>query len=161
MYSCSGKIDTFSVPSKSRKCVNLSGKKVIIKNGQHLIKNDQKWSKWSKMATYLRNGSHYKTKKYVYERGTRDWIAQKFNYKTKISVIKHIFAQIVFRSIMNLRKVKKCFAWDHFCNFCEIGAISWADICSFWTPLSISKNVWHPDSRFQFNGTIASYRLTF
>ena len=106
----------------------------------------QKWpkfnQKWSKMATYLRDGSHYKTKKYVYE----------------ISIIKHIFAQIVFRSIMNFRKVKECFIGDHFCNFCEIGAISWADICSFWTPLSISKNVWHPDSRFQFNGNIASYR---
>ena len=28
MYSCPGKIDTFPVPSKSRKCVNLSGEKI-------------------------------------------------------------------------------------------------------------------------------------
>ena len=113
---------------KIQKMCQSFRKKSYHKNGQHLVKNDQKWSK---MATYLGDGSLYKTKKYVYERGTRDWIAQKFNYKTKISVIKHIFAQIVFRSIMNFRKVKECFIWDHFCNFCEIGAMSWADICSF------------------------------
>ena len=29
-YSPPGKIDTFSVPSKSRKCVNLSGEKIQL-----------------------------------------------------------------------------------------------------------------------------------
>ena len=39
----------------------------------------------------IRGVSNYKTKKCVYKRGTRDFSAQKFNYKTEISIIKHIF----------------------------------------------------------------------
>ena len=35
----------------------------------------------------LRGGSHYKTNKCVYERGTRDWIARKFNNKTHFRFI--------------------------------------------------------------------------
>ena len=39
IYSRPGKIDTFSVPSKSRKCFNLSGEKnSTMKNDQNLIK---------------------------------------------------------------------------------------------------------------------------
>ena len=57
--------------------------------------------------------------------------------------------------------------FGHFCKIekARIGAISWADICSVWTPLSIFKNLarWHPVqksySRFQFYGSIAKYKL--
>ena len=39
----------------------------------------------------VRVGSHFKTRKYVYEKGSRDWIAKKFNSKTKISIVERIF----------------------------------------------------------------------
>ena len=59
--------------------------------------------------------------------------------------------------------------FGHFCKIekARIGAISWTDIGSAWTPLSIFKNLarWHPVqkkySRLKFDGNHASYSFKF